>query len=42
MHFSEGANWFYEDTRQLLDDLGEFKERHFPGNNTPAAVEEMG
>jgi serine/threonine protein kinase len=24
MHFSEGANWFYENTDQLLDDLGEF------------------
>ena len=25
MHFSRGANWFYENTTQLLDDLGEFK-----------------
>jgi hypothetical protein len=25
MHFSRGANWFYENTVQLLDDLGEFK-----------------
>ena len=25
MHFSKGANWFYENTVQLLDDLGEFK-----------------
>ena len=25
MHFSMGANWFYENTVQLLDDLGEFK-----------------
>ncbi|MBW1817249.1 MAG: serine/threonine protein kinase [Deltaproteobacteria bacterium] len=40
MHFAEGANWFYEDTRQLLDDLGEFKERHFPGNKNLTAVEE--
>lgn len=23
MHFSKGANWFYENTDQLLDDLGE-------------------
>jgi serine/threonine protein kinase len=23
MHFSKGANWFYENTKQLLDDLGE-------------------
>jgi serine/threonine protein kinase len=23
MHFSKGANWFYENTEQLLDDLGE-------------------
>ena len=22
MHFSKGANWFYENTEQLLDDLG--------------------
>jgi hypothetical protein len=29
MHFSQGANWFYENTAQLLDDLGEFKDRHF-------------
>ena len=26
MHFSEGANWFYEDTAQLLDDVGEFRQ----------------
>jgi hypothetical protein len=25
MHFSKGANWFYEKTAQLLDDLGECK-----------------
>ena len=25
MHFSKGANWFYEDTTQLLDDLEEFQ-----------------
>lgn len=25
MHFSKGANWFYENTAQLLDDLREFK-----------------
>ncbi len=25
MHFSEGANWFYENTVQLLDDLEEFQ-----------------
>ena len=25
MHFSKGAHWFYENTTQLLDDLGEFK-----------------
>ncbi len=25
MHFSEGANWFYENTDQLLDDLAEFQ-----------------
>jgi hypothetical protein len=25
MHFSKGANWFYENTTQLLDDLKEFK-----------------
>jgi len=25
MHFSKGANWFYENTTQLLDDLGEYK-----------------
>ena len=25
MHFSKGANWFYEDTAQLLDDLREFQ-----------------
>ncbi len=25
MHFSKGANWFYENTTQLLDDLEEFK-----------------
>jgi len=25
MHFSKGANWFYENTKQLLDDLAEFK-----------------
>jgi hypothetical protein len=25
MHFSKGANWFYENAVQLLDDLGEFK-----------------
>jgi hypothetical protein len=27
-HFSSAANWFYEDTTQLLDDLGEFKNTH--------------
>jgi len=25
MHFSKGANWFYENTTQLLDDLKEFQ-----------------
>jgi len=25
MHFSKGANWFYENTVQLLDDLGEYQ-----------------
>ena len=25
MHFSKGANWFYENTEQLLEDLGEFR-----------------
>jgi hypothetical protein len=25
MHFSKGANWFYENTAQLLSDLEEFK-----------------
>ena len=25
MHFSKGANWFYENTTQLLDDLRDFK-----------------
>jgi hypothetical protein len=25
MHFSKGANWFYENTTQFLDDLREFK-----------------
>lgn len=25
MHFSKGANWFYDNTTQLLDDLGEYK-----------------
>jgi hypothetical protein len=25
MHFSKGANWFYENTTQLLDDLREFQ-----------------
>jgi len=25
MHFSKGANWFYENTAQLLDDLREFQ-----------------
>jgi hypothetical protein len=25
MHFSKGANWFYENTIQLLDDLRGFK-----------------
>jgi serine/threonine protein kinase len=25
MHFSKGANWFYENTKQLLEDLGEFR-----------------
>jgi hypothetical protein len=24
MHFSKGANWFYENTGQLLDDLGAY------------------
>ena len=24
MHFSKGANWFYENIEQLLDDLGDF------------------
>ena len=26
MHFSEGANWFYEDTSQLLDDLAGYRQ----------------
>ncbi len=26
MHFSKGANWFYENTAQLLEDLGEFRD----------------
>lgn len=26
MHFSRNANWFYENTGQLLDDLGEFRQ----------------
>jgi hypothetical protein len=26
MHFSEGANWFYENTSQLLDDLGGYRQ----------------
>jgi hypothetical protein len=39
MHFSEGANRFYDHTRQLLDDLGEFKDRHFPGKGNPIGVE---
>jgi hypothetical protein len=34
MHFSKGANWFYENTSQLLDDLGEFRERHCPGTKS--------
>jgi serine/threonine protein kinase len=25
MHFSKGSNWFYENTAQLLNDLGAFK-----------------
>jgi hypothetical protein len=25
MHFSKGANWFYENTAQLLEDLREFR-----------------
>ena len=25
LHFSKGANWFYENTTQLLDDLSEFQ-----------------
>jgi hypothetical protein len=28
MHFSKSANVFYDHTRQLLDDLNEFKNRH--------------
>ena len=28
MHFSRGANWFYEHTDQLLDDLEEVKSDH--------------
>jgi len=28
MHFSKGANWFYENTVQLLDDLEEVKNDH--------------
>ena len=28
MHFSSGAKWFYENTVQLLDDLGEYKNDH--------------
>ena len=27
MHFSEGANWFYENTSQLLDDLGVYSQK---------------
>jgi hypothetical protein len=26
MHFSKGANWFYENTAQLLDDLGVYRQ----------------
>jgi hypothetical protein len=26
MHFSKGANWFYENTAQLLNDLGAFRQ----------------
>lgn len=29
MHFSRGTNWFYENTSQLLDDLGEFKDENY-------------
>ncbi|MDH3965299.1 MAG: serine/threonine protein kinase, partial [Deltaproteobacteria bacterium] len=25
MHFSKGANWFYENTEQLLEDLEELR-----------------
>jgi hypothetical protein len=27
MHFSKGANWFYEKVDQLLDDLQECRNR---------------
>jgi len=26
MHFSKGANWFYENTEQLLEDLEELRD----------------
>ena len=29
LHFSRGANWFYETTDQLAEDLGEFMDREF-------------
>jgi hypothetical protein len=29
LHFSRGANWFYEHTRQLLDDLEEYRREGF-------------
>ena len=30
MHFSEGANWFYENTSQLLDDLKGYTQEISP------------
>jgi hypothetical protein len=31
MHFSRGANWFYDNTGQLLEDLEEFIQKHLQG-----------
>ena len=43
MHFSRGANRFYENTKQLLDDLGEFKNgnlfRNLDSSRNPVAKE---
>jgi hypothetical protein len=42
MHFSRGTNVFYEHTSQLLSDLGEVMEAHFPspGNQTEQGAED--